>query len=148
MRRSAGLLLYRWAPALEVLLVHPGGPWFAHRDEWGLPKGEYDGTETPLEAALREFVEETGFAVPPGEPVPLGEIRQKGGKLVEAWALEGDADPQALVSNTFTLFWRGRVQEFPEVDAARWFPVEQARTAIITSQLPFLDRLEAALPAL
>ncbi len=144
-RRSAGLLLYRRAPCLEVLLVHPGGPFFAGKDTWGVPKGEYDDSEPALEAALREFVEETGFTLPPGEPLPLGEITQKGGKRVLAWALEGDADPSALVSNTVTISWRARELVVPEVDEARWFGLDDARVRIKDAQEPFLDRLVDAL---
>jgi predicted NUDIX family NTP pyrophosphohydrolase len=144
-RRSAGLLLYRQLPGLEVLLVHLGGPFFAGKDEWGIPKGEYDETEEPLVAALREFVEETGFEVPAGAPVSLGEIRQKGGKRVLAWALEGDVDPGRLASNTCEVVVRGRTITVPEVDEARWFGLVEARARVKRAQEPFLDRLVAAL---
>src|SRR5437868_6997484 len=116
MRRSAGLLLYRRKPDLEVLLVHPGGPFFAGKDVWGIPKGELNSLEEPITAAYREFAEETGFPPPKGTPIPLGEVVQRGGKHVLAWALEGDVDVADLVSNTFRMPWRGRVQAFPEVD--------------------------------
>jgi predicted NUDIX family NTP pyrophosphohydrolase len=144
-RRSAGLLLFRRTPGLEVLLVHPGGPFFARKDEWGVPKGEYDGSEAPLDAAYREFAEETGFGRPAGVPLPLGEVVQKGGKRVLAWALEGDADPAALVSNHVELRLRGRLVSFPEVDEARWFALPEARVRIKAAQEPFLDRLAALL---
>ncbi len=147
-RRSAGLLLFRRRPALEVLLAHPGGPLFATRDVWGIPKGEYDETEPALAAAYREFAEELGSAPPDGDPLPLGEIRQKGGKLVTAWAVEGDLDPTLVVSNLFTMTWpprSGRLQEFPEIDRAQWFGVEVARAKILPAQEPFLDRLVDAL---
>ena len=140
-RRSAGLLLYRRVPELEVLLVHPGGPLHARRDVWGVPKGEYPPDEPPLEAAYREFAEELGVAPPDGEPLPLGEVVQKGGKRVVTWALEGDVDPADLRSNLFTMVWQGRAQQFPEVDRAEWFTVAQARTKVLPAQEPFLDRL-------
>lgn len=144
-RRSAGLLLYRRVPVLEVLLVHPGGPFFAGKDDWGIPKGEYDESEEPLAAAYRELVEETGFAPPPGEPLALGEVVQKGGKRVLAWALEGDVDPSRLASNTCEVVVRGRRFTVPEVDEARWFGLEQARGRIRAAQEPFLERLAEAL---
>jgi predicted NUDIX family NTP pyrophosphohydrolase len=141
-KRSAGLLLYRrTGPSLQVLLAHPGGPLHARKDVWGLPKGLYDESETPLAAAYREFTEEIGIAPPDGDPLPLGEITQKGGKRVLAWALEGDLDPAEVLSNTFGMVWQGRWQEFAEVDRAEWFPIEQARDKILPAQAPFLDRL-------
>ena len=145
MRRSAGVLLFRKTPDLEVLLVHPGGPFFAGKDTWGIPKGEYFSREEPLAAAYREFEEETGFPAPDGDPIPLGEVVQKGGKRVVAWALEGDLDVELLVSNTFAMPWRGRIREYPEVDEGRWFTVEQARTQMKEAQQAFLDRLLAVL---
>lgn len=145
MRRSAGLLLYKRQPELEVLLVHPGGPFFRGKDEWGIPKGEYLYGEEPLAAAYREFAEETGFPPPKGDPIPLGEVVQRGGKRVVAWALEGDLDVTRLVSNTFTMPWRGRFQEFPEVDEGRWFGLDEARERMKDTQQPFLDRLVQAL---
>ena len=141
MKRSAGLLLYRRSPHLEVLLVHPGGPFFAGRDVWGIPKGEYGPAEEPLAAAYREFAEETGFPPPKGDPIPLGEVVQLGGKRVVAWALEGDLDVEQLVSNTFTMPWRGGFQAFPEVDEGRWFDVEEARRRMSAAQRALLERL-------
>src|SRR5215217_4853727 len=126
-KRSAGILLYRRGEAgLEVLLVHPGGPFWAKKDlgAWSIPKGEHDEGEDAQACALREFAEETGSAPSPGELADLGEVRQKAGKVVAAWALEGDLDAAAIRSNTFTLQWpprSGRMQEFPEVDRAEWF---------------------------
>ena len=144
-KRSAGILLYRRASPLEVLLVHPGGPWFAYKDEWGLPKGEYGHSEEPMAAAYREFEEETGFPAPTGDPLTLGEVTLKSGKVVVAWALEGDLDAQEVVSNTFTMYHRGRLEKFPEIDEARWFTVKEARKRIAPRQAPFLDRLVEAL---
>ena len=146
-KRSAGILLFRRrGGGLEVLLVHPGGPLWAKKDlgVWSIPKGEYDDGEDPQACALREFEEETGSAPAPGELVELGEVRQASGKLVRAWALEGDFDPSTLRSNTFTMQWpprSGRLQEFPEVDRAEWFTLEQARERINPAQAAFLDRL-------
>ena len=152
MAESAGLLLFRHAEtgAVEVLLVHPGGPFFARKDEgsWTIPKGLPEAGEDLLSAARRELVEETGFTPPPGEPIPLGETRQKGGKVVHAWALEGDADVSELASNPFELEWpprSGRRREFPEVDRAEWFGIEQARGKMNPAQTVFLDRLIEAL---
>ncbi len=147
MKRSAGLLLYRGAPGrLEVLLVHPGGPFWAKKDAgaWSIPKGEIDAGEEPLTAARREFEEETGVAPPDGEAVALEPRRQAGGKLVMAWAVRGDLDPALIRSGTFSLEWpprSGRQQEFPEVDRAGWFTLEQAREKILSGQVPFLDEL-------
>lgn len=136
---SAGLLLYRHRPgALEVFLVHPGGPFWAMKDEgaWSIPKGEFGPGEEPLAAARREFTEETGFIVD-GNFVPLAPITQPSGKVVHAWAVEGDCDPAQLRSNMFT--FKGR--EFPEVDRAGWFGVTEARTKILRGQVGFLDQL-------
>jgi predicted NUDIX family NTP pyrophosphohydrolase len=144
-RRSAGLLLFRRTPDLQVLLAHPGGPLHARKDVWTIPKGEYSGEEEPLTAAYREYAEEIGVAPPDGEPLPLGDIRQKGGKVVIAWALEGDLDVSTVKSNTFGMQWRGTWQEFPEIDRAGWFTVEQARAKLMPAQQPFLDRLLALL---
>ena len=150
---SAGLLLHRGGPeTLEVLLVHPGGPVWARRDAgaWSIPKGETDPGEDPLAAARREFAEELGSPPPEGEPLALGEVRQKSGKRVSAWAVAGDLDPETVVSNTFTMQWpprSGREQEFPEVDRAAWFSVPAARERLIPAQVAFLDRLTAALGA-
>ncbi len=151
-KTSAGLLLYRRAPAgLEVLLVHPGGPFWQSKDlgAWSIPKGEIGPDEDPLAAARREFREETGFEIS-GPAVALGSLRQPGGKVVHAWALEGDADSRALRSNTFSMEWprgSGRLQAFPEVDRAEWFGLAEARRRILPGQAPFLDALEAAAAA-
>jgi predicted NUDIX family NTP pyrophosphohydrolase len=145
-KRSAGLLMYRHRDnALEVFLVHPGGPFWAKKDlgAWTLPKGEYTDDEEPLAAAIREFREETGFT-PEGDFLPLGDIRQAGGKLVTVWALEGDCDPAALVSIPFEMEWPPRSSQrasFPEVDRGAWFSLPEAHTRILASQQPILDRL-------
>jgi predicted NUDIX family NTP pyrophosphohydrolase len=136
---------------VEVLLAHPGGPFWSSRDEaaWTLPKGSVDEGEDPLAAAKREFNEETGFtAIPPFHL--LGELKQKSGKRITAWAFEGDADPAALHSNLFAMEWpprSGRQQEFPEVDRVRWFGLEAARRKLIAGQAPFIDALERVLQA-
>jgi predicted NUDIX family NTP pyrophosphohydrolase len=145
--RSAGILLYRVGDrGLEVLLVHPGGPFFARKDDgaWGIPKGVYEDDEAPLAAARREFAEELGSPSPDGPALDLGEIRQKNGKRVTAWALEGDLDADVITSNTFTIEWpprSGRHQEFPEIDRAGWFTLDAARVKILAAQAPLLDRL-------
>ena len=147
-RESAGIVLHRRPGGeLEVLLVHPGGPVWASRDQgaWSIPKGEFEPGEEPLNAARREFAEELGSEPPDGEPVALGEVRQKSGKLVHAWALVGDLDVETIVSNTFTMEWpprSGRIQEFPEVDRAGWFDLTTAREKINPAQVALLDRLE------
>jgi predicted NUDIX family NTP pyrophosphohydrolase len=144
---SAGIVLYRHAGgALEVLLVHPGGPYWARRDDgaWSVPKGEYDAGEDQLTAARREFHEEIGIDVPAGPALPLGEVRQASGKRVVAWAFEGDLDVRAVRSNTFTMEWpprSGRTQEFPEVDRAGWFDAETARRKLVRGQADLIDRL-------
>jgi predicted NUDIX family NTP pyrophosphohydrolase len=143
-RRSAGILLYRGA--LEVLLVHPGGPFFAKKDAgvWSIPKGEYEDGDDPLACALREFEEETGVRLEPDAPVELGTIVQRGGKHVTAWAIEGDLDASSTHSNTFVMEWppRSGVQrEFPEVDRAEWFAVDAAREKLVPAQVELLDRL-------
>jgi len=144
--RSAGLLMWRRRPeGIEVFLVHPGGPFWATRDEgaWSIPKGEYAEGEQPLEAARREFREETGLSVE-GEYVPLEPVRQKGGKTVMAWAVEGDCEAAAVSSNTFEMEWpprSGRRQEFPEIDRAAWFPLDEAAAKILKGQLPLLEQL-------
>jgi predicted NUDIX family NTP pyrophosphohydrolase len=135
--------------ALEVFLVHPGGPFWAKKDAgaWSIPKGEIDPTEEPLAAARREFTEETGFAAE-GAFQPLAPITQAGGKVVQAWAFEGDADPAALRSNAFSIEWpprSGRQTSFPEVDRAAWFPLDLARKKINPAQVDLLDELEASL---
>ena len=150
-KRSAGLLLYRrGADGLEVLLVHPGGPVWARRDAgaWSIPKGEYGDGEDPRAVALREFEEETGQPPPTGELADLGEIRQRGGKVVTAWATPGDLDPDAITSNTFAMEWppgSGTRREFPEVDRAGWFDPATAREKLISAQAGLVDRLLAAL---
>jgi predicted NUDIX family NTP pyrophosphohydrolase len=151
-RRSAGLLLFRRGEGIEVLLVHPGGPFWAKRDHgaWSIPKGEYPDDEDPLAAARREFAEELGSPAPGGEAIELGEIRQKAGKLVRAWAIPGDLDPTEITSNTFTMQWpprSGQTREFPEVDRAQWFALEEARERINPAQAPLLDRLREAVLA-
>jgi predicted NUDIX family NTP pyrophosphohydrolase len=148
--RSAGILLYRVGDrSLEVLLVHPGGPFFARKDDgaWGIPKGLYEDDEEPLAAARREFAEELGSPCPDGPALELGEIRQKNGKRVTAWALQGDLDAETITSNTFTIEWpprSGRRQEFPEIDRAGWFTLDAARVKILAAQVPLLDRLAEA----
>ena len=151
-RRSAGILLHRGGTgAREVLLVHPGGPFWARRDAgaWSIPKGEYEDGEEPMAAALREFEEELGSALEQvGELVELGEVRQRNRKVVVAWAAEGDLDASAVRSNTFSMEWpprSGRQQEFPEIDRAEWFTLAQAREKLIEAQVAFLDRLEERL---
>ena len=149
-RRSAGILLFRRSDgALELLLVHPGGPFWARKDEgaWSIPKGEYDEAQDPQAAALREFEEETGQPLPVADYarlIELGSARQSGGKVVTAWAAEGDLDADKVVSNTFELEWpprSGRLQTFPEVDRAGWFSVDEARVKLLRGQLPFIDAL-------
>jgi len=149
-KASAGILLFRErAGRLEVLLAHPGGPYWAKKDAgaWTIPKGEIAEDEEPLAAAQREFEEETGARVE-GEPLPLTPRRQPGGKLVHAWAMRGDLDPAAVRSITFTMEWpprSGRQQAFPEVDRAAWFRLPDARGKILKGQAPFLDELERLL---
>lgn len=149
---SAGILLYRIASGdrLEVLLVHPGGPFFARRDDgaWSVPKGLVEEGEGDLDAARREFVEETGFALPDGPCLELGEVRLPSGKRVRAWAVEGDCDPERLASGTFELEWpprSGARRSFPEVDRAGWFAPEAARVKLAPAQHALLERLAAAL---
>jgi predicted NUDIX family NTP pyrophosphohydrolase len=150
-RRSAGLLVYRErGNGLEVLLAHPGGPFWARRDHgaWSLPKGEYLPDEEPVAAARREFLEELGLPAPTGRLLPLGEVRQPGGKVVSAWAVEGDLDPEAIVPGTFELEWprgSGSMRAFPEVDRAAWYPLAEARERILAGQRELLDRLEERL---
>ena len=150
---SAGILLFRRTAAtrrLELLLGHPGGPYFAAKDagHWTIPKGETDGDGDFLRVARREFEEETGHAPPVGPVVELGSIVQKGGKTVHAWAIEGDLDPAACHSNTFETEWpprSGRRISAPEIDRVEWFDPDEARRRIKPTQIPLLDRLEAAL---
>ena len=146
-KRSAGLLLFRHADdGLEVLLGHMGGPFFAKRDAgaWTVPKGEYAPDEPAWEAARREFQEELGLPPPDGEAVPLGEVRQAGGKTVTVWAVEADLDPATVVPGTFEMEWpprSGRTQSFPELDRVQWLGVDRAREVIVKAQTAFLDRL-------
>ena len=144
-KQSAGILLYRWSNGLEVFLIHPGGPFFVGKDAgaWSVPKGEYSD-EDPLMAAIREFKEETGQDVT-GEFIALAAIKQKSGKVVLAWALEGDMDPEIIVSNTFEMIWppkSQKLQSFPEVDRASWFTIDIAKQKINIGQVPLLDELE------
>ena len=146
-KRSAGLLMYRrHNRQVEVFLVHPGGPFWAKKDlgAWSISKGEYVEGELPLEAARREFQEETGFAAQ-GDFLDLGAVQQAGGKVVMAWAFEGDCDPSKLVSNRCEIEWpprSGRKIEIPEVDRGDWFSIAEARERILKSQAHFLDRLQ------
>lgn len=150
---SAGLLLYRRAPGtLEVLLVHPGGPYWAKRDDgaWSLPKGEYGAGEDPLGVAYREFREEVGVD-PPSDAVPtfLGELRQRSGKRVSAWALQGHLEIGTVHSNMFSMEWppgSGMTREFPEVDRAGWFDLDAARRKLVPGQVGFIDRLTQLVP--
>ncbi|HET9754949.1 MAG TPA: NUDIX domain-containing protein [Candidatus Limnocylindrales bacterium] len=151
-RRSAGVLLYRRSAdeGVEVLLAHPGGPIWATRDEgvWTIPKGEIEDGEDPWDVARREFEEETGYPVPDGSPIDLGEITQKGGKVVVAWALEGDLDPASAHSNTFPFQWppkSGRYITIPEIDRVEWFAPDRGRSKVKDTQIPFIDRLLAVL---
>jgi predicted NUDIX family NTP pyrophosphohydrolase len=153
-KMSAGLLVYRRSDVgIEVLLVHPGGPYWAKRDDgaWSLPKGEHEPGEDPLAAAVREFDEELGSEPPdPADAVSLGQLRQPSGKVVSAWALEGDLDVSEIRSNTFEMEWpprSGRTGEFPEVDRAGWFDLPAARRKLLRGQAGFLDRLEELLDA-
>lgn len=146
-QQSAGVLLYRRRRGLEVLLIHPGGPYWARKDVWMIPKGRIEEGESPEEAARREFREELGSDAL-GELQPLGSLRQAGGKWVEAFALEGDLDAERIRSNFAQVEWpprSGRVVDFPEVDRAEWFTVAGARAVMLPSQQPFLDRLLALL---
>ncbi|MER5665986.1 NUDIX domain-containing protein [Streptomyces mirabilis] len=146
-KRSAGLLLYRRTDdGPEVLLGHMGGPFFARRDAgaWTVPKGEYEPDETAWDTARREFQEELGLPPPDGEAVPLGEVTQKNGKVVTAWAIEADLDPATVVPGTFEMEWppkSGRRQEFPELDRVEWFGLDRAGELIVPAQAAFLDRL-------
>jgi predicted NUDIX family NTP pyrophosphohydrolase len=149
--QSAGLLVYRRREGrLEVLLVHPGGPFWQKRDDgaWSIPKGEIADNETGIEVARREFQEELGEPPPEGAITVLGDIRQRGGKTVHAWALPGDFDVTRSSSNSFELEWpphSGRMQRFPEIDRAAWFALDEARRKLLPAQRPFIDRLEALL---
>jgi predicted NUDIX family NTP pyrophosphohydrolase len=147
MSQSAGILMYRVGTSIEVLLVHPGGPFWVGKDDgaWSIPKGEFDPTtEDAYAAACREFREELGIEVPDGEPIDLGEIVQRAGKVVHAFALEGELDPAVIVSNTFEIEWpprSGRRQEVPEVDRAEWFELADAGIRINPAQADLIDRL-------
>lgn len=148
--QSAGLLLYRRVPSVEVLLAHPGGPLWARRDlgAWSIPKGEYGPEEPPLDAARREFLEELGLPAPAGAVVDLGSVKQSSGKIVAVWAIESDLDPALVRPGMFTMQWpprSGRTQEFPEVDRVAWFGLPEARDKLLRGQLPFLDRLTESL---
>jgi predicted NUDIX family NTP pyrophosphohydrolase len=147
---SAGLLVYRpgSGDGIEVLLVHPGGPFWARKDAgaWSIPKGEYTDGDDPVARAEEEFAEELGRPAPAGPRLDLGEVRQAGGKRVRAWAVAGDLDATATTSNTFEMEWPPRSGvhgTFPEVDRAAWFSLDEARTKLLAGQLPLLDRLEA-----
>ncbi|MEU6485792.1 NUDIX domain-containing protein [Streptomyces sp. NPDC046887] len=147
-KRSAGLLLFRTPPGggLQVLIAHMGGPFWASRDEgaWSVPKGEYEEDEPPEDAARREFTEELGLPVPAGETVPLGSVRQSGGKVVTVWALEGDLDPAEVVPGVFTMEWprgSGTQREFPEVDRVAWCTPEEAELRLVSAQRVFVERL-------
>ena len=146
-RRSAGIVLHRdGAGGPEVLLVHPGGPFWAKKDlgAWSIPKGEYEPDEDPRACALREFEEETGTRLDAADLVELGTVVQKAGKEVSAWAVRGDLDPATVRSNTFTMEWpprSGRRQEFPEVDRAEWFALDEARAKLVPAQAELIDRL-------
>jgi len=147
---SAALLVYRRIEGLEVLLVHPGGPFWARKDDgaWSIPKGEYLEPEQPRAAAYREFEEEVGIAPPQGDPRELGSSRLHSGKVVTCFAIEGDLDLSNFRSNTFEMKWppgTGRVRTFPEVDRAEWFSMAEARVKLSPGQLPFLDRLSDGL---
>jgi predicted NUDIX family NTP pyrophosphohydrolase len=149
-KESAGIVLYRYRDSrLEIFLVHPGGPFWKNKDSgaWSIPKGEFDKDEDPLEAARREFHEETGCSVD-GSFIALSPVRQAGGKLVHAWAVEGDCEAESIKSNSFTLEWpprSGQRKEFPEVDRAGWFSLELARKKILKGQLMLLDELQRIL---
>jgi predicted NUDIX family NTP pyrophosphohydrolase len=147
MRKSAGILLYRVRnQALEVLLVHPGGPFWKNKDAgaWSLPKGEFTDEEDPLEAALRELEEETGQPVKRNTCIPLTPVKQKGGKQILAWAMKGSLNTTQINSNTFEIEWppkSGKMQTFPEVDKADWFPIPTAKEKINPAQAALLDEL-------
>lgn len=147
-KKSAGLLLYRQSgKSVEVFLVHPGGPFWIRKDDgaWSIPKGEFADGEDTLEAAKREFKEETGFDVE-GEFEAMLPIKQSGGKLVYAWAVQGDMDASAIRSNSFSMEWppgSGQIQDFPEVDRGSWFDLNSAKRKILKSQLEFLEQLQA-----
>ena len=144
--RSAGLLLYKYVDSqLQLMLVHPGGPFWVKRDDgaWSIPKGLYEQGENPLQAAKREFKEETGYEIE-GHFIDLGEIKQPSGKIIRAWAIECDIDTANIVSNTFRLEWprhSGHVNEYPETDKGDWFEIDQARRKILKGQIGFIEKL-------
>ncbi|TWP46510.1 NUDIX domain-containing protein [Lentzea tibetensis] len=145
MRRSAGILLFRRNPEVQILLGHMGGPFWARKDDgaWTIPKGEYTDEETAEQAARREFEEELGLPVPAGELVDLGEVKQSG-KVVTVWALEGDIDLEKVVLGTFDMEWpkgSGKIKTFPELDRVAWFGLEDARAKVVSAQRAFLDRI-------
>jgi predicted NUDIX family NTP pyrophosphohydrolase len=147
MKTSAGVVVFRRGrQGVEVFLVHPGGPFWAKKDNgaWSIPKGELSSGEDSLEAARREFSEETGCDVQ-GEFISLNAVKQPSGKLIVAWAVEGDLDADAVKSNRFSMEWppgSGRQEQFPEIDRAEWFPIDLARKKLLKGQLPFLDQIE------
>jgi predicted NUDIX family NTP pyrophosphohydrolase len=148
-KRSAGVILYRLRTGVEVFLVHPGGPFWVKKDEgaWSIPKGEHQDGEESIDVARREFFEETGFEVS-GDFVEIGSVKQTGGKVVTAWAVEGDCDPDLLRSNLFEMEWpprSGRIQSFPEVDRGGWFSLGEAKRRILKSQEPLLDMFSTVL---
>lgn len=146
-KTSAGLLMYRFRDArLEVLLVHPGGPFWQNKDDgaWSIPKGEYAAAEDPFEVAKREFEEETGYEAQGDDFIALSPLRQPSRKIIAAWAFEGDCDAGAITSNLFTMEWpprSGRQAQFPEVDRAGWFPVPVAKTKLLRGQVGFIEQL-------
>jgi len=144
---SAGLLPFRNPGSLEVLIAHPGGPFWVNKDagHWGLIKGEVARGEEPLTAALREFTEETGWLPPTGGWIDLGSITMRSGKVVQAWAVEADFDPSAFVPGLFSILWRGRRQEFPEIDRVLWCSPDEACQLLNPAQIPLVERLVAAL---
>ena len=148
-KKSAGIILYRnrGSKGIEVFLVHPGGPFWKNKDKgaWSIPKGLIEEKEDPLNAAIREFKEETGLDKVFKDPIPISPVRQKGGKVVYAWAFEGDLDPNAIKSNTFEMEWpprSGKIKKFPEIDRADWFTLNMAREKLHIYQLPIIDELE------
>ena len=151
MKQSAGLLIYREQEGhIEVFLVHPGGPYWVNKDiaAWSIPKGEFTTGEDPLEAAIREFTEETGLALPLGKPAPLKPVRQPSGKIVHAWYLRGELQVSSLHSNEFEMEWppkSGKTASFPEVDKAAWFPLGEAKVKLHKGQVPIVVQLERAL---